>query len=104
MDAVRWGMIGCGDVAEVKAGPGFQKAAGSALVALTRRDVAKARDYAARHGIARVHTTADDLIADPEVDAVYIATPPPPQSWTGVWPLTLAGLDEAARLAQPGCG
>ena len=76
MDAVRWGMIGCGDVAEIKAGPGFQKAAGSTLVAVTRRDIAKARDYAARHRVARVHITADDLIADPEVDAVYIATPP----------------------------
>ena len=76
MESVRWGMIGCGDVAEVKAGPGFQKASGSALVAVMRRDIDKARDFAARHGVGRVHATADDLIADPGVDAVYIATPP----------------------------
>jgi predicted dehydrogenase len=76
IEPVRWGMIGCGDVAEVKAGPGFQKASWSSLVAVTRRDQDKARDFAARHGVERVHATAADLIADPAVDAVYIATPP----------------------------
>ena len=76
MEHVRWGIIGCGDVTEVKSGPGFQKADGSSLVAVTRRDRAKAEDYARRHGVPNVHATAEDLIADPEVDAVYIATPP----------------------------
>jgi predicted dehydrogenase len=73
---VRWGIIGCGDVTEVKSGPGFQKAEGSALVAVMRRDAAKARDYACRHGVARWYDRADDLINDSAVDAVYIATPP----------------------------
>jgi 1,5-anhydro-D-fructose reductase (1,5-anhydro-D-mannitol-forming) len=73
---IRWGIIGCGDVTEVKSGPGFQKAEGSALVAVMRRDRAKAEDYARRHGVPRVHDTAQALIDDPEVDAVYIATPP----------------------------
>ena len=76
MEHVRWGIIGCGDVTEVKSGPGFQKADGSSLVAVTRRDRAKAKDYARRHGVPRVHDTAEDLIGDPDVDAVYIATPP----------------------------
>jgi predicted dehydrogenase len=76
MNCVRWGIIGCGDVTEVKSGPGFQKADGSSLVAVMRRDRAKAEDYARRHGVPRVHDTARDLIADAEVDAVYIATPP----------------------------
>jgi predicted dehydrogenase len=76
VDLVRWGMIGCGSVAEVKAGPGFQKAEGSALVAVASRNVEKARDYARRHGVPRVHTRPADLVADPGVDAVYIATPP----------------------------
>ena len=69
-------MIGCGDVAEVKSGPALQKAEGSALAAVMRRDRAKADDYARRHNVPRVHTRADDLIDDAEVDAVYIATPP----------------------------
>jgi predicted dehydrogenase len=73
---IRWGMIGCGDVAEKKSGPALQKAEGSALMAVMRRDRAKAEDYASRHGVPRVHTRAEDLIDDPDVDAVYIATTP----------------------------
>lgn len=76
MDSIRWGMIGCGDVTEVKSGPGFQKAEGSQLVMVMRRDGQLAADYARRHGVPRWTTDADALIADPEVDAVYIATPP----------------------------
>ena len=41
---IRWGIIGCGNVTEVKSGPGFQKAPHSALVAVMRRDGAKAKD------------------------------------------------------------
>ncbi|HEX9365364.1 MAG TPA: Gfo/Idh/MocA family oxidoreductase [Vicinamibacterales bacterium] len=76
MDHVKWGIVGCGDVTEVKSGPGFQKAQGSSLVAVMRRDRAKAEDYARRHGVPRVHSTAEDLIGDPDVGAIYIATPP----------------------------
>ena len=76
MTSVRWGIIGCGAVTEVKSGPGFQKAAGSGLVAVMRRDRAKAEDYARRHGVPRAYDDADGLIQDPDVDAVYIATPP----------------------------
>jgi 1,5-anhydro-D-fructose reductase (1,5-anhydro-D-mannitol-forming) len=76
MNVVRWGMIGCGDVTERKSGPAFYKAPGSALVAVMGRRQEAVTDYAARHGIARVYTDAQSLINDPEVDAVYIATPP----------------------------
>ena len=73
---VRWGIIGCRDVTEIKSGPGFQKAAGSQLVAVMRRDGVLAADYARRHGVPRWYDDARALIRDPEVDAVYIATPP----------------------------
>ena len=76
MQLVRWGIVGCGDVTEVKSGPGLQKASGSTLVAVMRRDRARAEDYARRHGVPRVHSSAEALIHDPDVDAVYIATPP----------------------------
>jgi len=76
MNVIRWGIIGCGDVCEVKSGPAFQKASGSALVAVMRRDAAKAADFARRHGVGRWYSDADQLINDREVDAVYIATPP----------------------------
>jgi 1,5-anhydro-D-fructose reductase (1,5-anhydro-D-mannitol-forming) len=73
---VRWGIIGCGEVTEVKSGPGFQKAAGSQLVAVMRRNGELAADYAQRHGVPRWYDDVDALIGDAEVDAVYVATPP----------------------------
>jgi len=76
MRTIGWGMIGCGDVTEVKSGPGFQKANHSRLVAVMRRNGELAKDYARRHGVPKWYDTAEALIADPEVDAIYIATPP----------------------------
>ena len=73
---IRWGIIGCGDVTEIKSGPAFNKVADSKLVAVMRRDGAKAADYARRHNVPKWYDNADALIADPDVDAVYIATPP----------------------------
>ena len=75
MEQVRWGIVGCGAVTEVKSGPALQKADGSALVAVMRREGAPAEDYARRHGVPRWYADADRLIADPEVGAVYVATP-----------------------------
>ncbi len=74
MKTIRWGMIGCGDVAEVKSGPGFYKADHSTLVAVMRRNGALARDYAQRHGVSRWHTDADEILGAPDIDAVYVAT------------------------------
>jgi predicted dehydrogenase len=76
MRRIRWGIIGCGNVTEVKSGPGFQKANRSSLVAVMRRNGELARDYALRHGVPKWYDNAESLIHDPEVDAVYIATPP----------------------------
>lgn len=73
---IRWGIIGCGDVTEVKSGPALQQARGSALVAVMRRTGDLARDYARRHGVPRWYDDADALLHDPDVDAVYVATPP----------------------------
>ena len=74
--SIRWGIIGCGDVTEVKSGPGFRKADRSELVAVMRRTGTLAEDYARRHGVPRWYDSAEALIADPGVDAVYVATPP----------------------------
>ncbi|MDS9472476.1 Gfo/Idh/MocA family protein [Sporosarcina pasteurii] len=76
MKKVRWGIIGCGDVTEVKSGPAFQKVENSELVAVMRRTGHLAKDYAERHGVPKWYDDADNLINDPEVDAIYIATPP----------------------------
>ena len=73
---VRWGIIGVGDVTERKSGPGLQRAERSELVAVMRRSGDLAADYARRHGVPRWYSDADELINDPDVDAVYVATPP----------------------------
>lgn len=76
LDEVRWGIIGCGAVTETKSGPAFQSVAGSKLVAVMRRSRALAEDYARRHGVPRWYDDADRLLDDPEVNAIYVATPP----------------------------
>ncbi len=76
MKTIRWGIIGVGNVCEVKSGPALQKANHSELVAVMRRDGDKARDFAERHHVPKWYDSADALIHDSDVDAVYIATPP----------------------------
>ncbi|MDB5198210.1 MAG: Gfo/Idh/MocA family oxidoreductase [Chitinophagaceae bacterium] len=76
MEKIKWGIIGCGDVTEVKSGPAFNKVKNSSLVAVMRRDGAKAKDYAQRHNVPKWYDDADALINDNEVNAIYVATPP----------------------------
>lgn len=76
MNRVRWGVIGAGDVVEHKSGPALQRAQNSELVAVMRRDRHRAEDFARRHNVPRWYGSADELIHDPEVDALYVATPP----------------------------
>ncbi|MCB4808379.1 Gfo/Idh/MocA family oxidoreductase [Tamlana sp. 62-3] len=73
---INWGIIGCGDVTEVKSGPAYKKVEGFNLHAVMRRDETKLLDYAKRHNIKKTYTNANDLINDASIDAVYIATPP----------------------------
>ena len=73
---IKWGIIGCGDVAEVKSGPAFQKVANSELIAVMRRNGAKAEDFAKRHNVPFWYDSVEDILNHPEINAVYIATPP----------------------------
>lgn len=76
MNKIKWGIIGCGDVAEVKSGPAFQKIPNSELVAVMRRDGKKAEDFARRHNVPQWYDNADRILESKEINAVYIATPP----------------------------
>lgn len=76
VEPVRWGMIGCGDVTEKKSAPSFNKINGSSLHGLYSRSHSKAVAYAKRHLVPRVYDSASQLVEDPEISAVYIATPP----------------------------
>ena len=73
---IKWGFIGCGNVTEKKSGPAFSKVEGSMVTAVMSRDEKKVKDYAQRHNIPKWYTDAQELINDPDVNAVYIATPP----------------------------
>ena len=92
MDTVRWGIIGCGDVTEVKSGPALSAVTGSTLVAVMRRTAHLAEDYARRHRVPRWYADAEALVADPDVNAVYVATPPASH---------LACTQLAARYGKP---
>ena len=76
LNNIQWGIIGCGEVTEIKSGPAFNKIPHSHLYAVMRRNKDKAKDYAARHNVPRWYDDAYALIADPQVNAVYVATPP----------------------------
>lgn len=76
MKTYNWGIIGCGNVTELKSGPAYQKTEGFKLVAVMRRNIEKAKDYAKRHEVSKFYGDADALINDSEIDAIYIATPP----------------------------
>lgn len=76
MKNIYWGFIGCGEVTERKSGPAFSLIEGSSVVAVMSRNKEKAASYAERHNIPRYYTDAQSLINDPQVNAIYIATPP----------------------------
>ena len=73
---VRWGMIGCGSVAEVKSRPAFSRVPFSKLQAVSGRRSDRIADYAARHAVPSWYEDPEDLIRDPQVNAIYVATPP----------------------------
>ena len=95
---IRWGIIGCGNVTEVKSGPPYYKVEGFELTAVMRRDGIKAKDYAERHHVKKYYTDADDLINDPEVDAIYIATPPDSHKYYG---LKVAAAGKPCCIEKP---
>jgi predicted dehydrogenase len=73
---VNWGIIGVGDVTEIKSGPAFNKIENSEIAMVMRRNLSKAEDYAQRHKIPNFTNNADDIFINDDIDAVYIATPP----------------------------
>ena len=98
MDTICWGIIGCGDVTEIKSGPALQETNGSKLVAVMRRNGDLAKDYAKRHNVPKWYDDANALIHDSEVNAVYIATPP---SSHKEYTLAVAKAKKAVYVEKP---
>ena len=76
MKLIKWGFIGCGEVTEIKSGPAFSEVEGSTVVAVMSRTEERARTYAIKRGIPKWYTDAQELIDDPDINAIYVATPP----------------------------
>ncbi|MEM9361574.1 MAG: Gfo/Idh/MocA family oxidoreductase [Bacteroidota bacterium] len=91
---IRWGVIGCGGVTERKSVPAYQQTEDFEVTMVMRRDEQKAADYANRHGIPQWTTNAQEVIENPNIDAVYIATPPDSHKFYGLW---------VAKAGKPCC-
>ena len=76
VEKVVWGIIGAGNVCERKSAPAMYKTPFSEVKTVMRRNAEKAADFAKRHGIGQWTTNIEDLLNDPEINAIYIATPP----------------------------
>lgn len=94
MKTINWGIIGCGNVTEVKSGPAYKLTDGFNIEAVMRRDIEKLKDYAKRHNISKIFTNADALINDNSIDAIYIATPPDTHKYYAL---------KAAEAGKPCC-
>jgi predicted dehydrogenase len=75
MTALRWGILSTAHIAREKVIPGILAAERCEVAAIGSRDLDRARAVAARHGIPRVHGSYEALLADPDVDAVYVPLP-----------------------------
>lgn len=73
--AVRWGIIGCGDVARKRVAGAIQNDPNSELVAVCRRDEARLRAFADEFAVPQTSTSDEDLIQSADLDALYLATP-----------------------------
>ena len=93
-----WGIIGVGDVTEVKAAPSIFRAPDSDVVHVMRRDAGRARDFAERHGVARWSTDAQAVLDDPEVTAVYVATP---TAWHAGYAVAAARAGKHVLVEKP---
>jgi predicted dehydrogenase len=72
-DPIRWGILGAGGIAAV-VGADIAASPGSTLAAVAARDAGRAAAFATAHGVARSYGSYAELVADPDVDVVYIAT------------------------------
>jgi predicted dehydrogenase len=74
-DRIRWGILGNATIARTCMIPAIAKSGNGVLQAIGTRHPGKARETAARHGIARLYEHYLDVLEDPEVDAVYLPLP-----------------------------
>ena len=97
---IKWGFIGCGEVVEKKSGPAFSNIEESEVVAVMCRTASRARAFASAHNIKRFYTDAQELIDDPEVNAVYVATPPSSHATYAIRQASIRGKAACRKLRR----
>jgi 1,5-anhydro-D-fructose reductase (1,5-anhydro-D-mannitol-forming) len=95
---LRWGIVGCGEVVEKKSGPAILQAGGSRIAAVMRRDVRRALPFARAHRIPLCTADAGQVVGHPEVDIVYVATPP---AWHREYVLAAARAGKHVLVEKP---
>jgi len=95
---INWGIIGCGDVTEIKSGPAYQKTDRFKLMGVMRRQRDKAKAYALRHNVPSYYNQADALIHNDNIDAIYIATPPDSHKF---YALKVAAANKICCIEKP---
>jgi predicted dehydrogenase len=98
MEELRWGIISTADIGRRKVVPAIQRARRTRVVAVASRDVERAREYASELSIPTVYGTYEELLADPNVDAVYI---PLPNHMHAEWAMTAARAGKHVLCEKP---
>ena len=98
MEELRWGIMSTADIGRRKVVPAIQRARRTRVVAVASREPGRATEYAAALGIARTHGSYEALLADPEVDAVYI---PLPNDMHLEWTLKAAAAGKHVLCEKP---
>ena len=96
--SLRWGILSTADIARHKVIPGMKKADRCSIVAIASRDVTRAREVAAELGIPTAHGSYEALLADPDVDAVYI---PLPNHLHATWTIAAARAGKHVLCEKP---
>jgi len=98
MAELRWGILSTAGIARQKVIPGIQRADRCRVVAIASRDAARANEVAHQAGIPRAHSSYEALLADPDVDAVYI---PLPNHLHAEWTIAAARAGKHVMCEKP---
>jgi predicted dehydrogenase len=98
MSKIRWGILSTADIGRRSVGPAIQKSRNGELVAVASRSLERAQQYAADLNIPRAYGSYDELLADPDIDAIYN---PLPNHLHGVWSIKAAEAGKAVLCEKP---